>query len=550
MLAAPPTQVLSIPDPKPSLPSRQAARYHPAMAGIHKNPDSSSTMKSIILSWLDGIPKESPAHIAEPYASKRRRLNLPTPNSSTVSYENNTAHLNMPPTRKLSPFKRSEHGNAETPRSKSDRSENDLEPSEISLTSRRSSPSKQIRALRHRSDGIEYRELSDFIDKPASLLSLLDDIDNTMEGQGIISPSEITALSQAAKDYNADFRWAAKGNLHYFSEKRDRFGQTPSVEDVLRILDKAVECSQGDHAEDSWNKSVHAPLLELAFHPRGQRIKDQFISATSWSVMPISILNSQIKLILTSIHASILPDYGSPSTTKKVDFCVYVNPSNETRATSVSISPAVPSIERLCRELPGQVFNFTDFAPLERRPIALSIETKKPGEGCEGARLQLGVWQMGHWGFLKYLIEIQEEKRQARRAEAVLEAEQAEAEGNTGVVQQSVQSLSLHEEQQRSAPESTQETVRPLRLPEFLPGIIIQGHQWDLVITTLDGAKTKFWHKLPMGNTLDTKGIYKLVCSLQILRTWAEESYWPWLKELVMDEGQLGMATDDTQVSS
>lgn len=265
--------------------------------------------------------------------------------------------------------------------------------------------------------------------------------------------------------------------------------------------------------------------------------------------MPISLLNSQMKLILTSIHASILPDYGSPSTSKRVDFCVYVSSSNEPRASSVSIPPAVPSIERLCRELPGQVFNFTDFAPLERRPIALSIEAKKPGEGWEGARLQLGVWQMAHWGFLMCLIVIQEEKRQARRAEAVLEAEQAEAEGNAGVVQQSVQSLSLHEGQQKSAPESTQETVRPLRLPEFLPGIIIQGHQWDLVITTLDGAKTKFWHKLPMGNTLDTKGIYKLVCSLQILRTWAEESYWPWLKELVMDEGDLGMATDDTQAS-
>ncbi|KAH6973838.1 hypothetical protein BKA56DRAFT_676484 [Ilyonectria sp. MPI-CAGE-AT-0026] len=180
------------------------------MSGIHKNPDSSSTMKSIILSWLDDIPKESPAHLAEPYASKRRRLNMPTPNSSTVSHENNTAHFNMPPTRKLSPFKRSEPANAETPRSKSERSENDLEPSEISSTSGRSSPSKQIRALRHRSDGIEYRELSDFIDKPATLLSLLDDIDDTMEGRGIISPLENIALSQAAKDYNADFRWAAK----------------------------------------------------------------------------------------------------------------------------------------------------------------------------------------------------------------------------------------------------------------------------------------------------------------------------------------------------
>ncbi|KAL6399558.1 hypothetical protein AUP68_18108 [Ilyonectria robusta] len=94
---------------------------------------------------------------------------------------------------------------------------------------------------------------------------------------------------------------------------------------------------------------------------------------------------------MTSTHASILPDYGNPSATKKVDFCIYVNPSNESRASAVIKPSAVLAIDQLCHELPCNVFNFTEFVPLERQPIALSIETKKPGEGWEGARLQLGV---------------------------------------------------------------------------------------------------------------------------------------------------------------
>lgn len=248
---------------------------------------------------------------------------------------------------------------------------------------------------------------------------------------------------------------------------------------------------------------------------------------------------------MTSTHASILPDYGNPSATKKVDFCIYVNPSNESRASAVINPPAVLAIDRLCHELPCNVFNFTEFVPLERQPIALSIETKKPGEGWEGARLQLGVWQMAHWCFLSYLIELQEAKREARREQATKdarEAREAEAQQEAGVIlergdmQHSAQSLSLREKQPGTSPlEAVDKSRSPFRLPEFLPGIIIQGHQWDLVITTLDGTKTKFWHKLPMGNTLDTKGIYKLVYSLQILRSWVEKSYWPWLKELILD---------------
>jgi hypothetical protein len=30
-------------------------------------------------------------------------------------------------------------------------------------------------------------------------------------------------------------------------------------------------------------------------------------------------------------------------------------------------------------------------------------------------------------------------------------------------------------------------------LPEFIPGIIIQVHDWDLTVTMTDGEKTVFW---------------------------------------------------------
>lgn len=42
--------------------------------------------------------------------------------------------------------------------------------------------------------------------------------------------------------------------------------------------------------------------------------------------------------------------------------------------------------------MPQDILNFTDFAPLDGRFIAISIETKKPSENFEAAQLQLGVW--------------------------------------------------------------------------------------------------------------------------------------------------------------
>ncbi|KAF5698039.1 hypothetical protein FMUND_15215 [Fusarium mundagurra] len=170
---------------------------------------------------------------------------------------------------------------------------------------------------------------------------------------------------------------------------------------AFKILAAAAECSSNSHHEVNWNMEVHQPLLSLAFRPPDQ--------------LPYSHL---------------------------VNFMgtIYIEPGND------SSRSAKDAISRCQRDLPESVFNFTDAAPLAHRPIAFSIETKKPSAGFDGAKLQIGIWQNAHWTFLRHLAQIVGEKCTAARPETIT---------NTGdkVIMKKASDL-----------------------PTFTPGIIIQGH--------------------------------------------------------------------------
>lgn len=237
-----------------------------------------------ILAWLQAISIDNHLEIASPKPVKRRRLSPPTPSSSSsITSKHRT---NAPKPRGQSPNKRPELIGSETSafkRSKGIRSEVDLEqPSEFSVSvSGRLSPSKQIRFWRLHPGGISYGELSHFTDKPKSLRRLLARMDHVMEGFGIVSSSQQPEVLQAAQAYDDEFDWAEVAT-HYFSDARDELGSTPSVVAVLDILDKAAECNGHGHHEDAWNKAVYTPVLELAFHESGKRLKDQLITPASW----------------------------------------------------------------------------------------------------------------------------------------------------------------------------------------------------------------------------------------------------------------------------
>lgn len=109
----------------------------------------------------------------------------------------------------------------------------------------------------------------------------------------------------------------------------------------------------------------------------------------------------------------------------------------------------------------------------------------RTGEGWDNARLQMGIWNAAHWEFLHQLSKMRQ------NAEARLSTLRQE-EGNTDNPSQHAL--------------SSPDQVKPL--PEYLPGIIIQGHDWHLVITTREGDKTVFWQKMTFGSTSSSKGIY------------------------------------------
>ncbi|KAF2972605.1 hypothetical protein GQX73_g1037 [Xylaria multiplex] len=143
-----------------------------------------------------------------------------------------------------------------------------------------------------------------------------------------------------------------------------------------------------------------------------------------------------------------------------VDYCIFVEPGPDEAA----------KIDEL-RERWGCI-NPTDYNPLRRRPIVLSAESRKSGEGFRNAQLQLSVWQAAQWNFLLDIL--------------------AREYGETQV--------------QAAIP--------------FLPALIIQGHDWYFTASTRFNNETILWTKQPIGTTESILGIFQILHALRHIATW------------------------------
>lgn len=160
----------------------------------------------------------------------------------------------------------------------------------------------------------------------------------------------------------------------------------------------------------------------------------------------ISMLCPPLISIQYSTTAGIIAEYHHvhSSTSKKVDFVLTLEPGADPNPHSAAA--AVRQIEQIRSRSPCFSINHTAFEPLLKCPIAVSIETKRPGgggsSGAEGATVQAGVWAAAQWSLL-----------QAR----------------------------VREQQQHLAD-----------LPEllYLPAVVVVGHDWTLAATTRSGPKT------------------------------------------------------------
>ncbi|KAM3438946.1 hypothetical protein MY4824_003016 [Beauveria thailandica] len=426
--------------------------------------------------WLDATELIS-NHDNNDRKAKRRRLNLPItpPSSDTRPHDNMDS-----PSRGGNPSKRPFDDG--TPRPKraqtsisrrscpSLSSASDHSPSSSRRLGRTPSPQKQLRKLQLDPSGLDVRGLSEVTgNRPLALQTLLDDIESFADGQGIVARDTEEGLTKAA---NSDprFRWALRPGALHVSGDEGLVGRTPSPGAVRKVMKAALECDAKHHPEANWNLEVHQRILDMAFRPAEESEIGNLID------------------FMGSSTASIIRDYGIPTLLKNVDFCVYIEPESDSSSTF----EAGAAYARMA--MPQEIVNFTDFAPLYDRFIALSIETQKPSEDFEAAQLQLGVWDMAHWAFLRRLSGLR-----------------ASVTGTTGATTSAV-------EQQ---------------MPEFLPGIIVQGHNWFLVITTMEGDKTVLWHSVAIGSTAKPRGIYQIVRTLQYLERWAKDVHWPWLKAMV-----------------
>uniref|UniRef100_A0A8H7N1N3 PD-(D/E)XK nuclease-like domain-containing protein n=1 Tax=Bionectria ochroleuca TaxID=29856 RepID=A0A8H7N1N3_BIOOC len=175
--------------------------------------------------------------------------------------------------------------------------------------------------------------------------------------------------------------------------------------------------------------------------------------------------------------ASIIPEYHQPAVKgRKVDFAIYIDPTNDPDR-----APTNEAITNLRRKLPKGALNHTDYHPLRCRPVAFSIESKRTGENWEVAKLQLGTWLSAQWQFLQRLVELRQKAAVSKRGD-----------GDAG-----------HG---------------------------VAGHDWYLILSTREKSQTIVWEKASIGSTADALGVYKITYMLQLLRRWAQDTYWPWLR--------------------
>ncbi|UKZ53248.1 hypothetical protein TrVGV298_007040 [Trichoderma virens] len=184
------------------------------------------------------------------------------------------------------------------------------------------------------------------------------------------------------------------------------------------------------------------------------------------------------------------------SNSKMIDICLYA---------SLNQKDEIESMNKFSKTSPTLSINHTDFEPMQFRPFILSIETKKSEPG-DMAQLQIGVWLASQWKFLRWAVK---KKLQKQRPAHNLDAITYEEDEEEGI------STALS------------------KLP-FIPGIIIQGNSWKLVISTYTDGKTTLWSGSVFGKTESLLDIYAIVAGIRELAAWGRDIYLPWLKKYIL----------------
>ncbi|KAI0869346.1 hypothetical protein GGS24DRAFT_512146 [Hypoxylon argillaceum] len=430
-----------------------------------------------IISWLEGVDTEASSN-ADPQqlpATRKRRQQqqqMPTPTASTTD----SPGAVLPPTKRRRPDDNNE-GDVDldrTPKARSGKALSISDTGSYSSNNSRTSPTKRLAKL----------ELA-----PGSPISTQQIIrtDHRIPNRNGIVPEYLAAEIQTCAEYDDDFYNFAPSTF----ERSDGATRLPvsdpqlALHQILKVFKSAKECLNEDHAEATWNTLVHWPVFELALGSISD-VSERAQSASgpghgTETAQPASVPGNrtedqgredQVRVCGMPCTAARLTGHAGGS--KMVDYCIFIEPGSDEAA----------KINEL-RER-WEYINHTDYNPLRRRPIVLSAESKKPGEGFKNAQLQLSVWQAAQWKFLLDLLA-------------------GESEG----------------------------TQVPAAIP-FLPALIIQGHDWYFAASTRFNNETILWIKQPIGATESILGIFQIIHALRHIAAWIRTTYWPWYKRTVL----------------
>ncbi|KAI1037758.1 hypothetical protein LB503_009475 [Fusarium chuoi] len=69
----------------------------------------------------------------------------------------------------------------------------------------------------------------------------------------------------------------------------------------------------------------------------------------------------------------------------------------------------------------------------------------------------------------------------------------------------------------------------------FIPGVIVQGHEWKFVASVFVDRKTILWTtSRGFGSTEELPSTFRVIAGVQRLRNWALEVFWPWYKQYLL----------------
>ncbi|KAF7554803.1 hypothetical protein G7Z17_g2641 [Cylindrodendrum hubeiense] len=272
--------------------------------------------------------------------------------------------------------------------------------------------------------------------------------------------------------------------------------------------------------EASWNAFVHSPLLKLALYPlkefdddndenddddadddydydddndeEDNEAEGDAQDADSFSVYsPVTFWD----ITTARPHPDCVPRHirGDTLEAKMVDFCITVSDAHIQDAALRTFNAASLPDAMIPGAKPIGSINHTEYSPLTRRPISVSIESKAPSGSPDKALAQLSIWAASHFERLRRLRDV----KRRQQGDAATEA----------------------------------------CIPMALPLLLAIGSSWRLYFAVDTDRDIVIVDTIKLGDTDQLVGCYQVVAALRELARWTETTFRSWLLDNVLLDG-------------